>query len=124
MQWESGRTRRTLLQVVRESKAKRQNTSSVLSSDLSLNICPHRTGPILPCQCSPGRTRTTTTSRPRPRVPTDNEPQKSTKGTIIILCFLWLERADGSGPSQSLSHSPQVIRHTLDLQELTPSERV
>jgi hypothetical protein len=38
MQWELGRTRRTLLQVISESKAKMQTTSGVLSSDLSLNI--------------------------------------------------------------------------------------
>jgi len=46
MQWESGRTRRTLLQSVRESKAKRQTTSGVLSS-ISEYSFTHQTCPKL-----------------------------------------------------------------------------
>jgi len=58
MQWESGRTRRTLLQVVRESKAKGKTTSGVLSRAYPSIFCTHRTRPILLCQASAARTRT------------------------------------------------------------------
>jgi len=48
MQWESGRTRHTLLQGVRESKAKRQAILGVLSSVLVRIFCAHKT-----CSCLP-----------------------------------------------------------------------
>lgn len=51
MKWESGRTQRTLLQVVRESKEKWQATSGVLSSVSSLRILYSPTGSILLYQC-------------------------------------------------------------------------
>lgn len=53
LQWESGRTRRTLLQAVRESKAKRQTTSAFFRGSCPWIFCIRQTYFILLCQSFP-----------------------------------------------------------------------